>query len=59
VKTKPVKIKVGDAQKLEQTARELSAEFQQVIRVNDIITELMESLESAKKGIKNKIKKVS
>ena len=59
MKTKPVKIKVGDAQKLEQTARELSAEFQQVIRVNDIITELMESLESAKKGIKNKIKKVS
>jgi len=61
MKTKIVRIKIGDALKIEQTSRELAAELQKTVTVSDVIHELTEDLENGRKRIqekhKNKIKK--
>lgn len=58
-KTKSVRIKLDDAFLLEQTARELSAELQEVVKVSAIIEELVKEVEVAKERIKTRIKQAS
>lgn len=54
-KTKSVRVKIDDAFTLEQEARVLSAELQTVVKVSEIIEELVKDIEVAKARIKTRI----
>jgi helix-turn-helix protein len=51
-KTKTIRVKINDAEKIEQAARELGAELKKEVKVSDVIEELMKGLNNAKKGFK-------
>ena len=53
-KTKTIRATLDDAFKIEQAARELAATTQREVKVSEIVTELMECLESAKENIKKR-----
>ena len=55
MKTKSVRAKIEDANKIEQCSRELAALLQRKVTVSELIHEMMDSLADAKKRIKEKI----
>ncbi len=59
MKSKSVRARIEDAEKIEQISRELSANLQRKVPVSEVISELMECLNDAKKRIENKAVKVS
>ena len=54
MKTKSIRARLGDAAMLEQSSRELAAELQRQVTVSEVVSELMEYLEDAKKKIKER-----
>lgn len=59
MKTESIRAKVDDAETIRQASRELSAELQKRVAVSDLVHEMMECLEDAKKRIKEKDVKAS
>ncbi len=54
MKTKSIRARIDDAAKIEQASRELAAELQRQVPVSELISELTDYLEDAKKRIKGK-----
>lgn len=59
MKTKSIRARIGDAEIIEQVSRELAAELQRQVPVSEVVAELMECIENAKKRIKEKAIKTS
>lgn len=59
MKTKTIRAKLEDAKTIEQVARELAAELQQVVKVSDVVEEMTRKIEDAKERIKKRISKAS
>lgn len=59
MKTKSIRAIIKDAEKIEQTSRELAAKLQRKVTVSEIVHELMECLEDAKKRIESKANNIS
>ena len=59
MKTKSIRAIIKDAEKIEQLSRILSVELHKRITVSQIVHELMEYLENAKKAIEEKDAKIS
>lgn len=59
MKTKSIRARLDDAAKIEQASRELAAVLQRQVSVSELISELMECLDDAKKRIKKRADKVS
>jgi hypothetical protein len=53
-KTKTIRVKICDASKIEQAARELGAELKKEVKVSDVIEELIKGLDNAKKGLQER-----
>lgn len=59
MKTKTIRAKLEDAQQIEQVARELAAELQQVIKVSDVVEEMTKDVKNAKERIKKRVNQTS
>ena len=59
MKTKSIRARVEDAAKIEQASRELAAELERIVPVSEVVSEIMECLDDAKKRIKKKARKIS
>jgi hypothetical protein len=56
MKTESIRARLNDAKILKQECRILSAELQRQVSVSELISEMMEGIESAKKRVKEKAK---
>ena len=54
MKTKSIRAKIEDAEKIEQLSRVLAVELERKVTVSEIVSELMEGLKNAEKRIKTK-----
>lgn len=59
MKTKSIRAKLDDAAKIEQASRELAAELQRIVPVSELVGELMDGLEDAKKRVRKKATRAS
>ena len=59
MKTKSIRARIGDVEILEQASRVLAVKLQRKVTVSEIINEIMEDLENAKKRIEKRNDEIS